>query len=85
MGTLETEVARHIAALIHGHIRPTDDGFMSFTASENGDLIHITTGDASGLNAWVLTVEWNSNGLVRRILPDDQTVTATPTIEGTLT
>jgi hypothetical protein len=59
MGTLETEVARHIAALIHGHIRPTDDGFMSFTASENGDLIHITTGDASGLNAWVLTVEWD--------------------------
>jgi hypothetical protein len=64
MGTLETEVARHIAALIDQTGRFTDTGAVEFRATANGDLIHVTTrnidhGLASRQDAWVLAVEWD--------------------------
>jgi hypothetical protein len=60
MGTLETEVARHIAALIDYGGRVTDNGVVTFSATANGPLIHVTsTTEDRRQDAWVLTVEWD--------------------------
>jgi hypothetical protein len=53
------DIARHIAAILHNRSQLTDAGGMSFRASSNGDLIHLTTAQEGRIDAWVLTVEWD--------------------------
>jgi hypothetical protein len=57
MGTLETEVARHIAAILDQTFGLPGQPF--FRANSNGPLIHITTSRDGKTDAWVLTVEWD--------------------------
>jgi hypothetical protein len=56
-----------------------DGGYITATASEAGK--YSRSADSLIRD---FTLRLYSNGLVRRILPDDQTVMPTPVIEGTI-